>query len=39
VPAVELRVVSNAPGDADRSSWRFEEAFALIGDVVARVLG
>jgi predicted 5'-methylthioadenosine/S-adenosylhomocysteine nucleosidase len=36
VPAVELRVVSNAPGDADRSTWRFDEAFAALGDAVER---
>ena len=38
VPAVELRVVSNAPGEADRSKWRFEEAFAVLGAAVERVL-
>jgi nucleoside phosphorylase len=38
VPAVELRAISNAPGEADRDAWRFEEAFAALGDAVARVL-
>jgi nucleoside phosphorylase len=38
VPAVELRAISNAPGEADRGAWRFEEAFAALGDAVARVL-
>jgi futalosine hydrolase len=38
VPAVELRAISNAPGEADRGAWRFEDAFAALGDAVARVL-
>jgi futalosine hydrolase len=38
VPAVELRAISNAPGQADRGTWRFEDAFAALGDAVARVL-
>ena len=38
VPAVELRAISNAPGEADRGAWRFEEAFAALSDAVARVL-
>jgi len=38
VPAVELRVVSNAPSDEDRATWRFDDAFAALGDAVARVL-
>jgi len=38
VPAVELRAISNAPGEADRGTWRFEDAFAALGDAVARVL-
>jgi futalosine hydrolase len=36
VPAVELRAISNAPGEADRSKWRFEEALAALADAVAR---
>ena len=39
VPAVELRVVSNSPDERDRSKWKFEEAFAVLGSVVERVLG
>jgi futalosine hydrolase len=39
VPAVELRVISNDPAEADRAKWRFEEAFAVLGDAVTRVLG
>jgi len=38
VPAVELRVVSNSPDEPDRANWRFEEAFEVLGDAVARVL-
>ena len=38
VPAVEVRVVSNAPGETDRARWRFDEAFEVLGDAVARVL-
>jgi futalosine hydrolase len=37
VPAVELRVVSNVTGEADRSKWRFEEAFAALGAALERV--
>ncbi len=38
VPAVELRAISNAPDEADRGAWRFEAAFAALGDAVTRVL-
>jgi nucleoside phosphorylase len=38
VPAVELRAISNAPDEADRGAWSFEDAFAALGDAVARVL-
>jgi futalosine hydrolase len=38
VPAVELRAVSNAPDEADRGKWSFEDAFVALGDAVARVL-
>ena len=38
VPAVELRVVSNMPDEADRSKWRLEEAFGVLGAAVERVL-
>jgi nucleoside phosphorylase len=37
VPAVELRAISNAPDEADRGAWRFEDAFAALADAVARV--
>ena len=39
VPAVELRVVANDPAEPDRAKWRFDDAFAVLGDAVARVLG
>jgi futalosine hydrolase len=38
VPAIELRVISNDPAEPDRTKWRFDEAFAVLGDAVARVL-
>jgi futalosine hydrolase len=38
IPAVELRAVSNLVGEADRAKWRFDEAFALLGDAVTRVM-
>jgi futalosine hydrolase len=38
VPAVEVRVISNDPSEPDRAKWRFDEAFAVLGDAVARVL-
>ena len=37
VPAVELRVVSNAPDEPDRAKWRFEEAFELLGATLDRL--
>ncbi|MHB8650184.1 MAG: phosphorylase family protein [Gaiellaceae bacterium] len=37
VPAVELRAISNAVGETDRAKWRFDDAFAALGDAVARV--
>ncbi len=37
VPAVELRVVSNAMGESDRAKWRLDEAFALIGSLLDRL--
>ena len=38
VPAVELRAVSNAPEEADRGAWRFDEAFDALADAVERVV-
>jgi futalosine hydrolase len=37
VPAVELRVVSNAIGDPDRTEWLFDEAFARLRDALDRL--
>ena len=34
VPAVEVRVISNSPAEVDRTKWRFEEAFARLGEIV-----
>ena len=36
VPAVELRAISNAVDEPDRAKWRFDDAFALLEDAVAR---
>ena len=36
VPAVEVRVVSNEIGEPDRALWRFDEAFAALGEHAAR---
>ena len=38
VPAVEIRVVSNALGEPDRARWRFEEAFAKLAETVPRLV-
>jgi nucleoside phosphorylase len=38
VPAIELRAISNAPDEADRSKWSFEDAFAALADAVQRVV-
>ena len=38
IPAVELRAISNSPGEPDRAKWRFDEAFAALADAVERVL-
>jgi futalosine hydrolase len=38
VPAVEVRVISNSPAEADRGKWRFEEAFARLGVIVPALL-
>ena len=37
VPAVELRVISNSPDERDRSKWRFDEAFELLGTTLERL--
>jgi futalosine hydrolase len=38
VPAVEVRAVSNAVGEPDRTRWRFDDAFAALADAVPRLL-
>ena len=38
VPALELRAISNAPGERDRSRWRIEDALAALGDALATLL-
>ena len=37
VPAVELRVVSNAIGEPDRAKWKFLESFELLGATLDRL--
>lgn len=37
IPAVELRVIANSPDEEDRSKWRFEEAFAVLGSALDRL--
>ncbi len=38
VPALEVRVISNAIEEPDRAQWRFEEAFAVLHTIVPRLL-
>ena len=38
VPAVEVRVVSNELGESDRALWRFDEAFAALGEMLPRLV-
>jgi len=38
VPAVEVRVVSNEIGEPDRALWRFDEAFAVLGELLPRLV-
>jgi futalosine hydrolase len=38
VPAVEVRVVSNAVDEPDRALWRFDEAFARLADALPRLV-
>ncbi len=37
VPAVELRAISNAPGEPDRAKWRFDEALAALAEALERL--
>jgi nucleoside phosphorylase len=34
VPALEVRAISNTPGEADRGRWRFEEAFVALAEAM-----
>ena len=38
VPAVELRAISNAVADRDRSKWTIDDALAALGDGLRAVL-
>ena len=38
VPAVEVRVVSNEIGEPDRALWRFDDAFAALGEMLPRLV-
>lgn len=38
VPAVEVRTISNRPGDEDRGLWRIEDALTRLGEIVPRLL-
>jgi futalosine hydrolase len=37
VPAIEVRVMSNAVRDADRSVWRIDDALATLEGTVAQL--
>src|SRR5262245_4980166 len=37
VPAVELRAISNSPDEADRTLWRFDDAFAALAAALDRL--
>jgi futalosine hydrolase len=38
VPAVEVRVLSNAVGEADRSRWRLDDAKSVLADALPRLI-
>lgn len=38
VPAVEVRAVSNAVGEPDRTRWRFDDALAALAEAVPRLV-
>ncbi|MDW8338422.1 MAG: futalosine hydrolase, partial [Thermoleophilia bacterium] len=38
VPAVEVRAISNAIGEEDRSRWEVGRALAVLADALARLL-
>ena len=37
VPAVELRAISNSPDEAERTRWRFDDAFAALAAALHRL--
>ena len=38
VPAVEVRVLSNAVGEPDRARWRLEDAKDVLADALPRLI-
>lgn len=38
VPAIEVRVISNAIEEPDRAAWRFDEAFATVRAITPRLV-
>jgi futalosine hydrolase len=38
VPAIEVRVISNAIEETDRALWRFDEAFAAVQALTPRLV-
>jgi hypothetical protein len=38
VPAVEIRVISNSPADADRRLWKIEDSLAVVHRVIRTVV-
>jgi futalosine hydrolase len=38
VPAVEVRVISNEVGEADRARWRFDDAFAALAETLPKLV-
>jgi nucleoside phosphorylase len=38
VPALEIRAISNSPGEIDRSLWKIDDALAALADGLARLV-
>jgi len=38
IPAVELRAISNSPGEPDRSRWRFGDAVKALAEAIPRLV-
>jgi nucleoside phosphorylase len=38
IPAIELRAVSNAVGEPDRTKWRIDDALAMLAEAVPKLL-